>query len=183
MRKGMERERKRRRLEVERREPNGVRLDPIFRKECGGEVIKKLNFIIRSERFFADCFSLTFGILPDGSEREWIGGRPRRRKILPGGNRSFSVRGIGGSQEKDGQRETFGGQREVKIFYSEQQGSWRIFGACGGRQGVRAFLVGKLKLRDETFRRQENRRVCSGRREELFRRLGGEGEELFFRRG
>ena len=60
-------------------------------------------------------------------------------KILPGGNRSFSVRGIGGSQEKDGQRETFGGQREVKIFYSEQQGSWRIFGACGGRQGVRAF--------------------------------------------
>ena len=60
-------------------------------------------------------------------------------KILPGGNRPFSVRGIGGSQEKGGQRETFGGQREVKIFYSEQQGSWRIFGACGGRQGVRAF--------------------------------------------
>ena len=116
MRKGMERERKRRRLEVERREPNGVRLDPIFGKECGGEVIKKLNFIIRSERFFADCFSLTFGILSDGSEREWIGGRSGRRKILPGGNRAFSVRGIGDSQEKDGQRETFGGQREVKIF-------------------------------------------------------------------
>lgn len=36
MRKGMERERKRRRLEAERREPNGVRSDPIFRKECGG---------------------------------------------------------------------------------------------------------------------------------------------------
>ena len=182
MRKGMERERKRRRLEVERRESNGVRLDPIFGKECGGEVIKKLNFIIPSERFFADCFSLTFGILPDGSEREWIGGRSGRRKILPGGNRSFSVRGIGGSQEKDGQRETFGGQRKVKIFYSEQQGSWRIFGACGGRQGG-GFFGGKLKLRDETFRRQENRRVCSGRREELFQRLGAEGEELFFRRG
>lgn len=140
MRKGIERERKRRRLEVERRESNGVRLDPIFGKECGGEVIKKLNFIIRSERFFADCFSLTFGILPDGSEREWIGGRSGRRKILPGGNRSFSVRGIGGSQEKDGQRETFGGQRKVKIFYSEQQGSWQIFGACGGRQEGEGFL-------------------------------------------
>ena len=184
MRKGMERERKRRRLEVERREPNGVRLDPIFRKECGGEVIKKLNFIIRSERFFADCFSLTFGILPDGPEREWIGGRLGRRKILPGGNRPFSVRGIGGSQEKDGQRETFGGQREVKIFYSEQQGSWRIFGACGGRQVGEGFLAGKLKLRDETFRRQENRRVCSGRREELFQQLGPqEGQELFLPAG
>ena len=103
-------------MEVERRESNGVRLDPIFRKECGGEVIKKLNFIIRSERFFADCFSLTFGILPDGSEREWIGGRSGRKK--PSGRESgFSVRGVGGSQEKDGQRETFGGQREVKIFY------------------------------------------------------------------
>lgn len=56
MRKEMERERKRRRLEVERREPNGVRLDPIFRKECGGEVIKKLNFIIRSERFLRIVF-------------------------------------------------------------------------------------------------------------------------------
>ena len=52
----MERERKRRCLEVERREPNGVRLDPIFRKECGGEVIKKLNFIIRSERFLRIVF-------------------------------------------------------------------------------------------------------------------------------
>ena len=40
-------------------------------------------------------------------------------------------------------------------------------------------MAGKLKLRDETFRRQENRRVCSGRREELFQQLGGEGEELF----
>ena len=106
----------------------------------------------------------------------------RTKKILPGGNRAFSVRGIGGSQEKDGQRETSGGQREVKIFYSEQQGSWRIFGACGGRQVGEGFLAGKLKLRDETFRRQENRRVCSGRREELFQRLGGEGEELFSRR-
>lgn len=56
MRKGMEKERKRRRLEVERRESNGVRLDPIFGKECGGEVIKKLNFIIRSERFLRIVF-------------------------------------------------------------------------------------------------------------------------------
>ena len=44
-------------------------------------------------------------------------------------------------------------------------------------------MAGKLKLRDETFRRQENRRVCSGRREELFQRLGGEGEELFLPAG
>lgn len=44
-------------------------------------------------------------------------------------------------------------------------------------------MAGKLKLRDETFRRQENRQVCSGRREELFQRLGGEGEELFLPAG
>ena len=45
-------------------------------------------------------------------------------------------------------------------------------------------MVGKLKLRDETFRRQENRRVCSGRREELFQRLGPqEGQELFLPAG
>lgn len=138
MRKGSERERKRRRLEVERRESNGVRLDPIFRKEYGGEVIKKLNFIIRSERFFADCFSLAFGILPDGSEREWIGGRSGRKN--PSGRESaFFGSGHWGLPRKGGQRETFGGQRGVKIFYSEQQGSWRIFGVCGGRQGVRAF--------------------------------------------
>ena len=43
-------------MEVERRESNGVRLDPIFGKECGGEVIKKLNFIIRSERFLRIVF-------------------------------------------------------------------------------------------------------------------------------
>ena len=44
-------------------------------------------------------------------------------------------------------------------------------------------MAGKLKLRDETFRRQENRRVCSGRREELFQQLGGEGQELFLPMG
>ena len=45
-------------------------------------------------------------------------------------------------------------------------------------------MAGKLKLRDETFRRQENRRVCSGRREELFQRLGSqEGQELFLPMG
>ena len=45
-------------------------------------------------------------------------------------------------------------------------------------------MAGKLKLRDETFRRQENRRVCSGRREELFQRLGAqEGQELFLPAG
>ena len=49
--------------------------------------------------------------------------------------------------------------------------------------GGEGFLAGKLKLRDETFRRQENRRVYSGRREELFQRLGGEGEELFLPAG
>ncbi len=38
-------------------------------------------------------------------------------------------------------------------------------------------------MRDETFRRQENRRVCSGRREELFQRLGAESEELFLPAG
>lgn len=54
--------------------------------------------------------------------------------------------------------------------------------AVDGRGGE-GFLAGKLNLRDETFRRQENRRACSGRREELFQRLGAEGEELFFRRG
>ena len=118
----------------------------------------------------------------------WVGKRVDRRKVRteknPSGRESgFSVRGIGGSQEKDGQRETFGGQREVKIFYSEQQGSWRIFGACGGRQGGEGFLAGKLNLRDETFRRQENRRVCSGRREELFQQLGAESEELFLPAG
>ena len=41
-------------------------------------------------------------------------------------------------------------------------------------------MAGKLKLRDKTFRRQENRRVRSGRREELFQQLGAqEGQELF----
>ena len=45
-------------------------------------------------------------------------------------------------------------------------------------------MAGKLKLRDETFRRQENRRVCSGRREELFQRLGAqEGQEIFLPAG
>ena len=50
--------------------------------------------------------------------------------------------------------------------------------------GGEGFLAGKLQLRDETFRRQENRRVCSGRREELFQQLGPqEGQELFLPAG
>lgn len=136
MRKGIEKERKRRRLEVERRESNGVRLDPIFGKECGGEVIKKLNFIIRSERFFADCFSLTFGILPDGSEREWIGGRSGRRKILPGGNRSFSVRGIGGPKKRTVNGKLSAGSGRSKFFIvssREAGGFWGMRWTAGGR--------------------------------------------------
>ena len=125
-------------MEAERRKPNGVRLDPIFRKECGGEVIKKLNFIIRSERFFADCFSLTFGILPDGSERERIGGRSGRKKSFRAGTGLFRF-GVLGALKKRTANGKLSAAAGGQNFYSEQQGSWRIFGACGGRQGVRAF--------------------------------------------
>ena len=121
-------------MEAERREPNGVRSDPIFRKECGGEVIKKLNFIIRSERFFADCFSLTFGILPDGSEREWIGGRPGWGKILPGGNRAFRFGALGAPKKRTVNRKLPAGSGRSKFFIVSSRGAGGFLGhAVDGR--------------------------------------------------
>lgn len=134
MRKGMERERKRRRLEAERREPNGVRSDPIFRKECGGEVIKKLNFIIRSERFFADCFSLTFGILPDGSEREWIGGRPGRKKSFRAGIGLFRFGALGAPKKRTVNGKLSAGSGRSKFFIVSSRGAGGFLGhAVDGR--------------------------------------------------
>ena len=79
--------------------------------------------------FFADLWHFT-GWVGKGVNRRKV----RTEKILPGGNRSFSIRGIGDSQEKDGQRETFGGQREVKIFIVSSRGAGGFSGhAVDGR--------------------------------------------------
>lgn len=79
--------------------------------------------------FFADLWHFA-GWVGKGVDRRKV----RTKKILPGGNRAFSVRGIGGSQEKDGQRETFGGQREVKIFIVSSRGAGGFLGhAVDGR--------------------------------------------------
>lgn len=79
--------------------------------------------------FFADLWHFA-GWVGKGVDRR----KARTEKILPGGNRAFSVRGIGGSQEKDGQRETFGGSRRSKFFIVSSRGAGGFLGhAVDGR--------------------------------------------------